>query len=41
MEMLMAGDKVESQVFSLHLTMLKNIVAARISNDDERMRALK
>ena len=41
MEMLLAGDKVESQVFSLHLTMLKNIVAASISNDNERMRVLQ
>ena len=39
--MLLAGDKVESQVFSLHLTMLKNIVAASISNDNERMRVLQ
>lgn len=38
MNMLLAGAKIESQVFQLHLGMVKNIVVASIDSDAERLR---
>lgn len=39
--MLHAGEKVESQVFAMHLGMLKNLVVSSIDSDADRLRLIQ
>ena len=41
MKMLHAGEKIESQVFALHLGMLKNLVVSSIDSDADRLRLIQ
>ncbi len=41
MKMLHAGEKVESQVFAMHLGMLKNLVVSSIDSDADRLRLIQ
>lgn len=39
--MLHAGTKIESQVFGLHLSMIKNLVVSSIDSDADRLRFIQ
>lgn len=41
MLMLHAGTKIEPQVFSLHLSMIKNLVVSSIDSDADRLRFIQ